>query len=392
MLTNSRSAFAAYLSAAMLWTLAMTLQGFLFTWLLIDSAGASPAEAGTARGIAQFGALAMVLLGGLYSDRLDGRRVLFTAHVAMAVPPTWLAVQASTGGLTLLPVAACGVLLAWLQAASDPARQAALSRVTPVDLQRSVTLTALITSLPGLAAFWIGGRLEVAGLVTLLCTQAVLFLVGAAPLWRLPALLPIAREGRVALRLPEAPLLRDLLMVSGASALFNAGAYAIAIPFLVRELYAGGAADFAAAMIAVSLGALASNLVLLKVLPLRRPGRLYLLAQLSRAIILLLLFTQPAESLFLLLMAAWGANMGVTGNLGRAIVQEQAEPARRSRVLALLLLCFLAGSALGAPLTGGLIGATSAATGVLPGAIVSVLLFAWARWRGSLWQYTSSRQ
>src|SRR5690606_2684553 len=125
------------------------------------------------------------------------------------------------------------------------------------------------------------------------------------------------------------------------SSLFNAGAYVIAIPYIVKEVYLGDAAFYASVMIVFSAGSIGSNVLLLAFMPLLRPGRLFLLMQLTRVVILLVLFLQPSLWLFYLTMFAWGLNMGVTTTLVRTTVQELADPARRSQVLSVLLLSFM---------------------------------------------------
>ena len=47
----------------------MSLQGFLFTWLLVGILERPADEAGFARSLAEFPPLVMLLLGGLLGDR-----------------------------------------------------------------------------------------------------------------------------------------------------------------------------------------------------------------------------------------------------------------------------------------------------------------------------------
>ena len=158
------------------------------------------------------------------------------------------------------------------------------------------------------------------------------FLSGAYPIYRLPALPPLSSTGSRAKVLRNfieglhatwsAPLLRHLISLNFVSSLFNAGAYIVAIPFIVTEIYQGDAKFFSLVFIVFTLGSIGSNVILYLCMPLRRPGRLFLLMQLSRVLILFLLWIRPEQWLFFVLILAWGINMGVTTTMVRAIVQE----------------------------------------------------------------------
>ena len=102
----------------------MSLYGFLFTWILVGILDRPASEAGTARFIAEMPPLALLLLGGVLGDRMNGRTYLTVMNLAMAVPPL---VIAGIYGLDLLSywwVVAFGVATASIQALSDPSRQA----------------------------------------------------------------------------------------------------------------------------------------------------------------------------------------------------------------------------------------------------------------------------
>ncbi|MEM7216744.1 MAG: MFS transporter [Pseudomonadota bacterium] len=392
-----RGAFTHYLSSSALWMAGMSLYGFLFNWLLVGVLEISPERVGVARAIAETGPLLVLLIGGVLADRFDGRRYLLVMHGLMALPALAIAFVHAQGALSYAWVVAYGAALACIQAMSDPARQAVLSRVTPIDIQRSVTVMTIVTSLAGIAAFQVGGQLETLGLILVLVIQAALFASGALPVGLLPALPPDARPGESALQrisggfaaLRVKPLLSWLIALNFVSALFNAGAYIVGVPFIVKEVYAGGAELYAQVMIVFTVGSIASNALLYLVMPLARPGRLFLLMQLTRIVILALLFGRPSLWLFYLLILAWGLNMGVTTTMVRAIVQEESEPETRARVLSILLLSFLVSSAVSAPLLGVLIGAYDPLTALLPGIVVSLLIFGLGLASGRIWGHVA---
>jgi MFS family permease len=391
-----RTAYPWYLTSSSLWMAGMSLQGFLFTWLLVGILERPADEAGLARSLAEFPPLAVLLLGGLLGDRFDNRAYLGVMHLLMAVPPLLIAAVYLNGALSYWWVVLFGVLMASIQALSDPARQAVLSRVSRMDLQRAVTLMMVVTSLVGLSGVYLGGQLDTLGLPTVLAAQAALFAVGLLAVARLPRLPSISARG---VRRPsfaeglravwETALIRNIIGLNFISSLFNAGAYIIGIPYIVKEVYAGDAAFLANVMIVFTIGSIGSNVLLLAFMPLKHPGRLYLLLQLTRMFILGLLWLQPSLWLFYVLIVAWGLNMGVTTTLVRTTVQELAPEHHRAQILSVLLLSFVVSSPISSILLGVLIAETEPLTAMLPGIAISLLIFLIGTTRSGLWGYVS---
>ena len=386
-----RSAFPWYLASASLWMAGMSLQGFLFTWLLVGTLEVPAEQAGFARSLAELPPLLILLLGGWLGDRFDGRRYLTLMHILMVAPPLVMAVVHEQGALSFPWVVAFGAVMASIQALSDPARQSVLSRVSRLDVQRAVTTMTIFTSGVGISAFYLGGQLDRLGISTVLLIQAMIFALGMLAIRRLPALAvtesepPALREGvRV---LWSLPLVRNVIGLNFFSSLFNAGAYIIAIPYIVREVYQGDAAFFATVLAVFTAGGIGSNVLLLPFMPLARPGRLFLIMQVSRAVILLLLWLEPGRWLFLAAMLVWGLNMGVTTTLVRTTVQELAPARVRAQILSILLLSFLVSSPISAMLLGLLIAGTTPLTALLPGVAVSLLIFAVGIRCSGLWSY-----
>lgn len=389
----SAAALPWYLASSSLWLAAMTLQTFLVQWLLVFHLHADAMQLGASRALMDIPPLAMLLIGGVLADRSDGRRLLAGLSLAACLPP--LAMLAAIGHLGYAAILGFGIVMALLQTASDPARAAMLNRITRIDIQRTVTLATLVTTLVAMAAYWLGGRLETLGLAAVLGIQSALFAAAAAAASRLPPLPPpprgMAPPVRDGLRaLWKLPPVRDILAMNFASSMFNAGAYAIVAPLLVREVYAGDAAFLSALFIAFTIGSTGANALLLAFMPLRRPGRVFLRMQLVRIAILAALWCAPPPWLFLALIGAWGVVMGVTSTLVRTTVQEQAPPPHRAKILAALIASFMVASPASALILGFAVEFTSAATGLLPGIAISLAIFAFGRWKSDLWRYESS--
>jgi hypothetical protein len=157
----------------------------------------------------------------------------------------------------------------------------------------------------------------------------------------------------------------------------------------VTELYQGDAGFFATVMMVFTAGSIGSNVALLAFMPLARPGRLFLLMQPTRVVILLVLILQPPLWLFLAAMFAWGLNMGITSTLVRTTVQELAAPAYRSQILSILLVSFMVSAPVSSILLGMLVEWTDPLTGLLPGIAMSFVIFALGLYRSGLWTYRS---
>lgn len=370
----------------------MSLQGFLITWLLVGVLQTPADQVGFGRALIEMPGLVILLIGGILADRADGRRLLIWMHLAIAVPSLAIAAMVHSQLLSFWVVIAFGIAVSGLQAISDPARQSILSRVTRTDIQRTVTIMTIVTSLAGLGGVWIGGQLDRIGLFVVLLLQAACFALGADAARRMPPMPPAPGRGRPDLLAGikatwRIPLIRNIIGLNFLSSLVNAGAYIVAIPFIVKEVYHGDATFFASVMIVFTSGSIGSNVILLRFMPLLRPGRLFLLMQLTRVVILALLWMKPSLWIFYAVMFAWGFNMGVTTTLVRTTVQELAEGIHRAQILSVLLVSFMISAPLSSMLLGNLIAGFDPLTALIPGIVISLVIFIIGVTRSRLWQY-----
>ena len=374
-----RAEFAWYLASSSAWLAAMTVQTYLVQWLLVFHLNVEALELGVSRALMEAPPLLMLLVGGVFADRLESRRLLIALALAACLPP--LAMAAGIGHLAYGPIIAFGIAMALLQTASDPARARMMNRVTRIDIQRTVALTTFATTLVGIGAYQLAGRLETLGLGTVLLIQTGLFALAGAATVRLspqpltsvaPALATDLAAGLRALW--KAPLVRDVIGINFVSAFFNAGAYIVVLPLVVRDVYGGDGAFLANMFTVFTVGSTGATLLLFFLMPLRRPGRVFLLMQITRVAILLGLWLQPPSWLFFALILAWGVNMGVTATVVRTTVQELAPEAHRAKILSILIASFMVASPVSALLLGGVVAATDALTGLLPGVVVSLAI------------------
>ena len=392
--TVSATALPWYLASSSVWLVGMTLQGFLVAWMLAGLLKVSPFEYGLSRALIEIPPMLMLLVGGLWGDRIDSRKLLTITAIAIAVPPivfAFLVDYISYWGVVLF-----SMTIAILQSLSDPARQSIISRVTRTDIQRTITLVTVVTTFVGLGGFWIGGKLEILGLSNVLLLEAGAFLLSIIALRKLPRLPPL-RTSRTNIKngiklLWDLPLVRNVIALNFVSSLFNAGAYIVGMPYIVTNVYEGDAAFYATTMLWFTAGSIGSNILLLLIMPLKYPGRLFLVFQITRIAILASLWFQPPSWLFFLIVMLWGINMGVTSTLVRTTVQELAPPSHRTQILGFLLFSFMVSSPISALILGALISVTDPMTALLPGIPISLLIFGIGLFASGLWNFRSTRQ
>jgi len=179
------------------------------------------------------------------------------------------------------------------------------------------------------------------------------------------------------------------LIVNFISSIFNAGAMMTVFPFIIKRVYEGDAQLLATMMIVFFSSAMISNLFMLRIMPIRRPGRAFLILQLSRIFIVGLLWIKPDFWLLVVALIAWGLNMGITSTLARTIVQESAPAEFRARVMSVYSLGLLGSAPVGAVVLGLIIESFGTLNALLPAAMVSTMLFLYGVFFTSIFAYQS---
>ncbi len=371
----------------------------LLPWLLMSVLALPAGQVGPLQAAVGLPGVIIMLWGGARADRTDARATLTRVFGAAAFVPLGLILVLELGQLSVWTVTAWGLGISAALSFSGPAQQSVLSRIAGRDLQRGVTASTAITMFTTMIGIGAAGQLDRIGLrqvlvVQCLCLVAAAFWIrrigshesvnpgSAEPAWRQ------IREGfRASYR--KRPVF-DAMTVNFASSIFNAGGFLTAFPFIVREVYDGDAELLSLLMIVFFAGAVVSNLIMLRFMPFQQPGRWFILFQLSRVLVLFLIWVEPSWWLVVTGVVAWGLNMGVTTTLARAIVQEAADPLSRGRVMAVFGIGLLGAPLIGAVILGWIVEQYGPLAGLVPGMAASILLFVYSMLATGLWRYRSA--
>ncbi len=384
-------AFPFYIASSSLWIAGLSLQGLFVNWTFLGVLKESVGTFGAIRSVMSSIPLVFLLIGGIVADRVNSRLLLVLLTAVAACIPLFL--MGFVSDLKVWHVATFGIAIALLNALGDPARQAAINRVTRTDIQRSVVIVFIVPSLLSGVLYSLFGRLEAVGLEWILLLMSAIFALSVATLFGLPQLPPVPRARLQLLSgfkaILKLPLIRDVIAMNFASSLFNAGGYVVAVPIIAVQVYEGNAAFLSMVSLVFLIASTSSNFLLLVFMPIRRPGLVFAALQLTRALILIWLLFKPSEILFLMLMGAWGLNMGLTSTLMRSMVQELAPTIHRAQILSVLLLSFMLSSPISSLVISQLMEATSPLTGLVPGIFLSILIFVWGYRFSGVWNYRS---
>ena len=374
------------------------MQQLLISWLLVGILLLPAGRVGNTQAIIGIPGLFLMLWGGAVADRVDPRRLLIYVYGVAWLIPLALAMAAGADLLNVWTVMAFGVAMATVTAYSNPAAQAILNRVSGGQVQRAVTAATAITFMMQIIGLSLAGQMEKLGLATVLTIQGLCLLGGALAVTRISP--RATRNDHVGI--PTWRVIADglkatyghrtifhTLLINILSSIFNAGAFATVLPFIIKRVYEGNALNLATVMIVFYGGAVVSNFLMLRLMPFERPGRVYLAMQLSRVLIVGILWTSPPWWLLIGALLGWGLNMGVTSTLARTIVQESAAPAYLGRILSIFSLGMLGSAPLGAIVLGHIIEWFGTLNALIPSMVVSTLLFAFGMLFSDVWRYRS---
>jgi MFS family permease len=392
------SALRWYLVSLAGWFFSYGVMVILYPWLVAVILREPPQRVGIAQMVMLIPSTLFLLLAGASADRRDGRALLLRYHLLALLPPVGLGLAVATGQVSYPLVLAYGAAMGTLSAFLTPARDTLLSRLAGARVARNIALATAaqyLFQLVGIAAAGFAGHL---GPLPLLAAQTAVLVIAVLATGRLPSAPPhraAADQGPLAavadgLRAAAASdRIAPVMMIMAATGVLYVGAFFVILPLIVRDVYGGDSGELAVVSTCFWGGTIAATLVQVRLGPLRRPGRTFLVACTMGGLALVGM-SQPAPfEVFAGLCLAWGLGAGVVMTQGRTMVQIAAPVSHRARVLAIFQLGVIGGAPVGALLIGYLAALLGPRRVVLIPAIVMWLVLALTGSRSRLWRQPS---
>lgn len=355
----------AFLSSIGTWT-----QDVALAWLIHTQLG-NPVYLGLRAFASDAPLLTFMLVGGAVADRFDRRRILLTSQFLQ------MAFAAALGGLYaahrlgLAPILTIAFLTGLAQSQSAPTYQAVITSLVPKErIPNAVALNSLQFNLsraigPAIAAL----LLARAGTGVCFAVNAASFLAVIVALWRIELPAPVLRPAgslreslaaglRFALRDPTISALMALAALSS----FLAFPLVTYLPVVADTVLGTGVAGYSLLLSSFGGGAIVGAVATAQRGNRSGRGRLLLAMMMCHGLATigaLLSRTQSASMAFLFLS---GASLVSAFSTLNSLVQEQAPPELRGRVVSIYGLAFRGGGPLGSLVAGFLVGAFGAVT------------------------------
>ena len=380
-----RKQLSFYLFSIAFSGIGLAMQQLLLSWLLVGILLLPADKVGIIQASIALPGILLMLWGGAKADQIDPRRILLNGYLLAWILPICLIAIIEFGLLNLWSVACFGLLMSVITSVVTPAQQSLLNQIARQDIQRGVTAVTGIGFVVQIIGFGLAGQLEIIG------TNNVLLIQAAALLLTSIAVAGLKPTAQLKTKENDRQMISDItlgfkavvqnktifntLLITFISGIFNAGAFLTAIPFIVKRVYEGSALGFATVMVIFYSGAAISNLIQYKLMPLAKPGFWFLVLQLSRILVLFLVWIEPDWTFLLAVLFAWGLNMGVTTNLSRTIVQEASETVFLARILSVYNIGLMGSIPVGAIIIGYVIEQYGTMSAMIPGMFLSALVF-----------------
>ncbi|MBM87534.1 MAG: hypothetical protein CMQ41_04090 [Gammaproteobacteria bacterium] len=389
--------FRLYLRSTAFSGIAFAMQQLLLGWILIGTLELPATQVGIIQAAVGIPGLFVMLLGGARADDHDPRSLLIKVYSFSPLLPLFLILIVNLDQLTIWSVLVWGLGMSFCISYSSPAQQAILNRIASTDLQVAVSASTAIAFMVQMLGLGVAGTMDDLGLIPVLFFQAVCVGLGALAIRGLNPQPSNSRNTESAISnilaglnaVYKQKVILQTLIINFVSSIFNAGAFMTVFPFIVKRIYEGDALLLSFLMIVFYGGASASNFIMIRVMPLVRPGRIFLIMQLSRMLILGVMWIQPAFWIFALAAIAWGLNMGVTTTLARTIVQESATEEYRARIMSVYSLGLIGSAPIGALMLGWIIEVFGTLNALIPAIVISIILFLYGTQFTSVYKYQS---
>jgi MFS family permease len=347
-----------YLVAISAWFAAFGMHSVVFVWLVTMLLREPAERVGYAQMSILLPGMLLILLAGAIADRVGLRRQALWSQVFAALTPMLLIYFLYFDALSYSVIIVYALLMGLAQAFVTPARDGLLNHVAGDNIQRMVVLASLCQFGFQILGYTLAGFADSVGAITILSVQSVILLMGCGALMALGEVEESRAEARQASVMKDLwegastvagnPLMRAVMIQNVAMGIFFMGAFIVAFPLVVREVYDGTSADLASLNAFNSLGLVITIGVLLRIGHIARAGRALLLSQFVGSLVLALAGWVVQQYLFVFFVFMWGICGGVAMPMSRTLMQQTAPPALRARVMSFYAFSFMGAGPLGA--------------------------------------------
>lgn len=393
------SEFRLYLGSTAFSGIAFAMQQLLLSWSLIGILEIPATQVGIIQAAAGIPGIFVMLLGGVRADETDPRALLIRVYLVAPLLPIFLITVINFQQLNILSVLIWALGMSFCVSYSSPAQQAILNKIASSSVQKAVSAATAIGFIVQILGLGLAGTIDKYGLLPALSFQAICLGLGGITVRRLNPQPPTIKNTESAFKnfaggfraIYEKPDIMQTLLINFVSSIFNAGAFMTVFPFIVKQIYDGDAFLLSFLMIIFYAGATASNFLMIRIMPVVRPGRIFLIMQVSRMVILGVMWLHPAFWVFALACVAWGLNMGITMTLARTIVQESAAEEYRARIMSVYSLGLLGSAPIGALMLGSIVESFGTLNALIPAILISIALFLYGILFTGVYRYRSPK-
>ena len=340
------------------------MQSVIFAWLVTLVLREPAEKVGFAQTALLLPGLFLILFAGAIADRVGPARQALWSQLLASFTPLILIFSVLTDSLSYEVIIGYALLTGIAQAFLTPARDGLLNYVAEGNVQRLVLQSSLTQFACQIFGVIVAGFADHLGAPIILSVQIVVMLIGVWTYRKIHLIIDTGSEAprqqkRVLHEIWEGgvtvfsnPIMRVVVIQNVAMALFFMGAFVVAFPLVVREVFEGSSSDLAAVSALNALGLVATIFILLRLGYIERPGRALVLAQGVGSIFLFFAGLAGNIYLFMGFIFVWGLFGGLAMPMCRTIMQELAPPAQRSRVMGFFGFSFMGTGPLGALLVG----------------------------------------
>lgn len=389
-------------------SLAMGIQIIILPWLAVDALALAPDWVGWIQAAVLIPNLLLLLFAGAVVDRRRGLSVMPLVLGILALAHSTLYLMLNLHWLSFITLFIYAICVGAIQGVIQPWREYLLSQLDVQQLQSVIAKSSLCQYAGQAIGIMAAIFLHVIGIKILLLAQIIIVICAGIFFWCLQRrlatdrstdnqasnstvvmpLIVTLRDGLISTW--RQPTLRHLIAFISFNGCFHIGVFVVALPLLVRDIYAKDLAFYAGLQLAFISGTIVATIAILRSAEVAFPGRRLLFSLLYSGIILLGISAKPTVVGVVMLTFFWGLVAGVSSNMGRAILQAFSVSAYRGRSISIYQLALFGAAPIGALVAGYAIASIGVLAVLKVSGIISILMFAASLLTKPLWAVESA--